>query len=75
MPKEGWKSVTINEEVLEKWEDAYDLNKDLLRQKGITTFGGFVNSLMFGIINDPKIMIAAIEKGNQILLDKFKIGK
>lgn len=74
MPKEGWRSITVNDDTLKKWEDTYDLNKKALKEKGIRSFGGFVDSVMYGVIHDPKILFAAIDSGNKMFLSKFSPG-
>lgn len=75
MPKEGWESITIHEDTIELWQKSFDENKQILRQRGISTFSGFVNSIMYGIMQDPRLIMQAIEKGNKIALKEFKNAK
>ncbi|HEY7569785.1 MAG TPA: hypothetical protein VH796_00325 [Nitrososphaeraceae archaeon] len=46
MPKPGFKSITVSENVYKKFYDSYEKNKKKLELKGITSFSGYMTSLM-----------------------------
>ena len=46
MPKPGFKSITVSENVYRKFFDAYAKNKKELEFKGITSFSGYLTSMM-----------------------------
>jgi hypothetical protein len=46
MPKPGFKSITVSENVYKKFYESYEKNKKKLELKGITSFSGYMTSLM-----------------------------
>lgn len=46
MPKPGFKSITVSENVYRRFFDAYAKNKKELEFKGITSFSGYLTSIM-----------------------------
>lgn len=46
MPKPGYKSITVKEHIYNKYESHYNKQKKQLERKGISSFTGYVNSLM-----------------------------
>ncbi len=50
MPKPGFKSITVSENVYRRFFDAYAKNKKELEFKGITSFSGYLTSMMEEII-------------------------
>jgi 5-formaminoimidazole-4-carboxamide-1-beta-D-ribofuranosyl 5'-monophosphate synthetase len=46
MPKPGFKSITVSENVYKKFYKAYERNKKGLEFKGITSFSGYLTSMM-----------------------------
>lgn len=46
MPKPGFKSITVSENVYRRFFDAYAKNKKELEFKGITSFSGYLTSMM-----------------------------
>lgn len=61
MPKEGWFSLSIHDETIDAWKIIYDKNKEFCKHRGITSFTGFINCIMAGVIEDPKLMKLSIE--------------
>ena len=57
MPKPGFKSFAIKEELYKFWKLNFEKNKEKLRIKGITSFSGYVSSLMNKNIVDSRIQI------------------
>lgn len=46
MPKSGFKSITVSEYVYKKFFDAYTKSRKDLEMKGITSFSGYLTSMM-----------------------------
>jgi hypothetical protein len=46
MPKAGFKSITVSENVYKKFFDVYMRSKKNLELKGITSFSGYLTSMM-----------------------------
>jgi hypothetical protein len=46
MPKAGFKSITVSENVYKKFFEIYEKNKKELELKGITSFSGYLTSMM-----------------------------
>ena len=42
MPKEGFKSLTIRQELVDELKIIYETNKQKLRRQGISGFAGFL---------------------------------
>ena len=46
MPKAGFKSITVSENIYKKFFEIYEKNKKELELKGITSFSGYLTSMM-----------------------------
>jgi hypothetical protein len=46
MPKPGFKSITVSENVYKKFLKVYEKNKKGLELKGVTSFSGYLTSMM-----------------------------
>ena len=46
MPKPGYKSITVKEHIYNKYEESYNNQKKQLERKGISSFSGYITSLM-----------------------------
>ena len=46
MPKPGYKSITVSENVFKKFFGVYEKNKKGLELKGIGSFSGYLTSIM-----------------------------
>ena len=46
MPKPGYKSITVSENVYKKFFEVYEKNKKGLELKGIGSFSGYLTSMM-----------------------------
>ena len=46
VPKSGFKSITVSEHVYRKFFDVYEKSKKDLEMKGITSFSGYLTSMM-----------------------------
>ena len=57
MPKPGFKSFAINEELYKFWKLKYEKNREKLRHKGVTSFSGYLASIINKNIGDSRIQI------------------
>jgi hypothetical protein len=73
MPKPGFKSITVSENVYNKFFKSYERNKSGLELKGITSFSGYLTSMMFAK-HSPYIEKLSIE-GNVIVLKDNKVNR
>lgn len=46
MPKSGFKSITVSEHVYKKFFDVFEKNRKELELRGITSFSGYLTSMM-----------------------------
>jgi len=54
MPRKGFKSITVKEEVYDYFWDLWQRNKEEYRKQGITSFSGFVTKLLYEMIEKEK---------------------
>lgn len=55
MPKPGFRSITIAEDVYERFYDEYEKGKPNLRRKGVNSFAAFVTYMIEERMRDDKI--------------------
>jgi len=80
MPKAGFKSITVTEDVYDRFEEKYEVNKKELKLAGINSFAGYVvSTLNFMIARDkvfsrfmPKIEKISVDTDRVILKDNIK---
>ena len=46
MPKKGFKSYALKEKLYDFWKNEYDDNKDDLHKLGVTSFSGYITSIV-----------------------------
>ena len=46
MPKKGFKSYILKDEIFDFWTNEYKQNKDIFTQQGITSFSAFLTHMM-----------------------------
>lgn len=71
MPKKGFTSITVHEDVKELWSEAWEKNKKQFTLRGITTFSGFVNAVMFGLIKSEELQIKSLEIAHRLGMESF----
>ena len=79
MPKPGFKSITISEQVYEKFYDVYEKNKEKLTMKGVNSFAGYITYMLEdSMLKDktfakyaPKLELMSIEDDRVILKNNF----
>jgi hypothetical protein len=77
MPKAGFKSITVSENVYKKFFDVYEKSRKELELKGITSFSGYLTSMMEEMMikyeafakHAPFIQKIAIDQNRVILKD------
>lgn len=80
MPKAGFKSITVSEEVYDKFFDVFEKNKPDLMMKGINSFSGYVTYMLEQTMQKdktfaryaPKIEKVAVDDDRVILKDNIK---
>jgi hypothetical protein len=82
MPKPGFKSITVSENVYNKFFQSYERSRSGLELKGITSFSGYLTSMMEEVMlknetfakHSPYIEKLSIE-GNVIILRDNKVNR
>jgi hypothetical protein len=82
MPKQGFKSITVSENVYNKFFKSYERSRSGLELKGITSFSGYLTSMMEEVMlknetfakHSPYIEKLSIE-GNVIILRDNKVNR
>jgi predicted CopG family antitoxin len=80
MPKAGFKSITVSEEVYDKFFDVFEKNKSELTMKGINSFSGYVTYMLEQTMQKdktfaryaPKIEKVAVDDDRVVLKDNIK---
>lgn len=80
MPKVGFKSITVSEEVYDKFFDVFEKNKPELVMKGINSFSGYVTYMLEQTMQKdktfaryaPKIEKVAVDDDRVVLKDNIK---
>jgi hypothetical protein len=80
MPKPGFKSITVSENVYKKFFGVYEKNKKGLELKGVTSFSGYLTSRMEEMMikdevfakHSPFIEKIAVDQNRVILKDNKK---
>jgi len=55
LPRKGYKSITVREEVYNFFKEEYEKKKDELRLKGIPSFSAFCTKLLYELIQREKV--------------------
>ena len=80
MPKSGFKSITVSEYVYKKFFDVYEKSRKDLEMKGITSFSGYLTSMMEELMQKyevfakyaPTLEKIAIDDNRVVLMDNRK---
>ncbi|MFM8659521.1 MAG: hypothetical protein ACKOCQ_06270 [Candidatus Nitrosotenuis sp.] len=80
MPKAGFKSITVSEEVYDKFFDVFEKNKPELTMKGINSFSGYVTYMLEQTMHKdktfakyaPKLEKVAVDDDRVVLKDNIK---
>ncbi|MEM3143742.1 MAG: hypothetical protein QXG67_04030 [Candidatus Nitrosotenuis sp.] len=80
MPKAGFKSITVSEEVYDKFYEVFEKSKPDLMMKGINSFSGYVTYMLEQTMQKdktfaryaPKIEKVSVDDDRVILKDNIK---
>jgi len=80
MPKAGFKSITISEQVYDKFHDVFQKNKSELSLKGVNSFAGYITYMLEDkMLKDktfaryaPKLEKISVDDDRVIIKDNIK---
>jgi len=80
MPKAGFKSITISEEVYNRFHDTYKKSKQDLAMKGINSFAGYITFMMEDLMQKddtfaryaPKLEKISVDDDRVVIKDNIK---
>ena len=73
MPKEGFKSITVSENVYDKFHEVYEKSKDDLTMKGVNSFSGYVTYMLEEMMQKDKIFARYSPKFEKISVDDDRV--
>jgi predicted CopG family antitoxin len=50
MPRKGFRSITVREEVYQQLMKQYEEERDTLLKQGVTSFSGYVTRFLYGAL-------------------------
>jgi hypothetical protein len=54
MPKSGFKSITVTETIYDNFHEKYTKKKEELSMKGISSFAGYITSVLTKALEDDQ---------------------
>lgn len=73
MPKAGFKSITVSEEVYDKFFDVFEKSKPELMMKGINSFSGYVTYMLEQTMQKDKTFARYAPKIEKITVDDDRV--
>ncbi len=73
MPKEGFKSITVSENVYDKFYDVYHKNKQELAMKGVNSFSGYITYMLEEMMQKDKTFARYAPKLEKISVDDDRV--
>lgn len=73
MPNPGFKSITVSEHVYRKFFEVYEKNKKELELRGISSFSGYVTSMMEELMLKHEIFAKHAPMMDKIAIDDNRI--
>ncbi|MDE1863316.1 MAG: hypothetical protein KGI33_10440 [Thaumarchaeota archaeon] len=73
MPKEGFKSITVSEEVYNRFHDVYKKNKQDLAMRGINSFAGYITFMMEDLMQKDETFARYAPKLEKISADDNRV--
>ncbi|MDE1815708.1 MAG: hypothetical protein KGI11_04020 [Thaumarchaeota archaeon] len=73
MPKAGFKSITVSEEVYNRFHDIYRKNKQDLAMKGINSFAGYITYMMEDLMQKDETFARYAPKLEKISADDNRV--
>ncbi len=73
MPKSGFKSITVSEYVYKKFFDVYEKNKKDFEMKGITSFSGYLTSMMEELLQEHEALAKYAPMMEKVAVDDNRV--
>ena len=73
MPKPGYKSITVSENVYNKFFAVYERSKRELELKGITSFSGYLTSMMEEMMNRYEVFAKQAPFIEKVSIDRDRV--
>ena len=73
MPKPGFKSITVSENVYKKFFEVYEKNKKGLELKGVTSFSGYLTSRMEEMMIKDEVFAKHCPLVEKIAVDQNRV--
>ncbi len=73
MPKAGFKSITISEEVYDKFHDVFQKNKSDLSMKGVNSFAGYITYMLEDMMLKDKTFAKYAPKLEKVSVDEDRV--
>ena len=73
MPKAGFKSITISEEVYDKFYDVFQKNKSDLSMKGVNSFAGYITYMLEEMMMKDKTFARYAPKLEKVSVDDDRV--
>jgi hypothetical protein len=73
MPKPGYKSITVSENVYNKFFGVYERSKRELELKGITSFSGYLTSMMEEMMNRYEVFAKQAPFIEKVSIDRDRV--
>ncbi len=73
MPKAGFKSITISEQVYDKFFDVFQENKSELAMKGVNSFAGYITYMLEDMMLKDKTFARYAPKLEKISVDEDRV--
>ncbi len=73
MPKAGFKSITVSENVYDKFFNVYEKNKEDLAMKGVNSFSGYVTYMLEEMMQKNKTFARYAPKLEKISVDGDRV--
>jgi hypothetical protein len=73
MPKAGFKSITLSEQVYDKFHDVFQKNKSELSMKGVNSFAGYITYMLEDMMLKDKTFARYAPKLEKISVDDDRV--
>ncbi len=73
MPKAGFKSITISEQVYDKFHDVFQKNKSDLSMKGVNRFAGYITYMLEDMMLKDKTFARYAPKLEKVSVDDDRV--
>ena len=73
MPKPGFKSITVSENVYKKFFEVYEKNREGLELKGVTSFSGYLTSRMEEMMKKDEVFAKHSPLMEKIAVDQNRV--